>query len=382
MEWLDFRSFSMWVNLAIFAAAGVVVWLAGTRLSGYAEEISDRTGVGAAFIGALMLGGITSLPEVATTVTASLIGNAPLAVNNLFGGVAMQVAILAVADAVVKRSPLSVATAQPVVLLQGTLLVLVLGVAVAGIALGEPAGLPVGLWTAAIFLLAVLGFYLIQRYEGRGRWQAVTDGGHRRTVVRVRPSRPREEAEAEREGDSGSDPDSDKDKDKDDGKGRGKAKDLSMGRLVLYTTLAALAILTAGFALAKAGDALAAQTGLGASFVGVAFVAIATSLPEVSTTLAAARLGRYDMAFSNIFGTNLLDTSLLFLADVAYAGPPVLNEVGDFSLLGATLGILVTAVYLAGLVERQDRMVWRFGLDSLAVLALYAAGLFALYMIR
>jgi cation:H+ antiporter len=87
----QFELLPPWANILIFIAAAALVWFAGVRLSSYAEVISDRTGVGKAFIGALMLGGVTALPEAATTVTASVVKNAPLALNNIFGGVAMQV---------------------------------------------------------------------------------------------------------------------------------------------------------------------------------------------------------------------------------------------------------------------------------------------------
>jgi cation:H+ antiporter len=56
-----------------------------------------------------------------------------------------------------------------------------------------------------------------------------------------------------------------------------------------------------GIALVTSAEAIAGQSGLGASFVGVTVLAAATSLPEISTTFAAVRLGAYTMAISNIF---------------------------------------------------------------------------------
>ena len=93
------RDLPLWGNIAVFCVGAAIVWAAGTRLSRGADAIADRTGLGQAFVGALLLGGTTSLPEIAATVSASLIRNAPIAVNNIFGGIAMQVTILAMADA-------------------------------------------------------------------------------------------------------------------------------------------------------------------------------------------------------------------------------------------------------------------------------------------
>ena len=62
----DFQSLSLWTNVAIFAAAAVVVWIAGTRLAAYADAISERTQVSRAFLGLILLGVATSLPVSVT----------------------------------------------------------------------------------------------------------------------------------------------------------------------------------------------------------------------------------------------------------------------------------------------------------------------------
>jgi cation:H+ antiporter len=351
----DFAAIPLWGNLLIFAAAAALVWFAGTRLARYAEVISERTGVGEAFIGALMLGGITSLPEVVTTATAAAIGNAPLAANNIFGGVAMQVAVLVLADATVRGQALSLATANSAVLLQGALLVLVLALAATGILIGEPTGLPFGLWTLVLFVAGVLGFWLIHHYGTDIEWEPTAEEEIRN--------------EAEREGV------------RVEGVQRRRAA-LPLKGAVLYSIAAAVAILAAGFVVAQTADALAEQTGLGSSFMGVALLPIATSLPEISTTLAAVRLGHFEMAFSNVYGANLLDVGVLFLVDVIYAGGPVLNELGSFSIFGALLGIVITTVYLAGLIERRNRTILGLGVDSVVVLVCYLAGIGVLYTLR
>ena len=124
------------------------------------------------------------------------------------------------------------------------------------------------------------------------------------------------------------------------------------------------------------------QTGLGQHFVGAVLLAFATSLPEISTVVATLRLRQYEMAISDVLGTNLFNTSLLFLVDAIYTGQPVLNTVGDFSLLTALLGILMATIYLVGLIERRNRTIGRMGVDSLAILVVYASGLFLLYQLR
>ena len=89
----------LWINILIFAVAATIVWLAGTILAVAAEEISDRRKLGKAMMGFIVLAAATELPEIVTTFVAAIKGNAALLLNNMFGGIALQTALLAVADA-------------------------------------------------------------------------------------------------------------------------------------------------------------------------------------------------------------------------------------------------------------------------------------------
>jgi cation:H+ antiporter len=156
----------------------------------------------------------------------------------------------------------------------------------------------------------------------------------------------------------------------------------SLRHAVAMAAVMGAAILVAGFLLARTSEAIALQTGLGQSFVGAILTSTSTSLPEISTVLGAVSLGRYLMAFSDIFGTNIFDLALIFLIDASYSGGPVLNEVGAFSSFAAVLGIAVTLVYAAGLIERHDRTVFGLGVDSWAVIGIYFSGVGMLYSLR
>jgi cation:H+ antiporter len=342
----QFAELSIWVNVAIFAASAAAVWVAGTRLSYLADSISRRTGLGQAALGVLLLGGVTSLPEIAVAGAAALTRNAELAVNNLLGGFAMQVAILALADLTFRRAALTAVIPDPIVLLQGALGVVLLALTVAGIASGDVPFLGAGLWTWGIFGVFLYSLRLVTRAEGHQAWQVV---GEPRTGEVVAAEDP---------------------------------IDASNARIAWETAGVALVILAAGFALSQTGEALAEQTGLGSSFFGAVFVAISTSLPEISTVLAAMRLRRYVMAVSDIFGTNLFDVALIFLVDLLYVGDPVLTGAGGFSIVAAALGMLVTALYVVGLIERRDPALFGVGLDSYVVVVAYLGGVGLLFAMR
>jgi cation:H+ antiporter len=161
---------------------------------------------------------------------------------------------------------------------------------------------------------------------------------------------------------------------------RNRPKDLGIAVKLCMAT--GLIIVVAGFVLARSGEAVAEQTGLGSSFVGALFVGLSTSLPEISTVVSAVRLGRYLLAFSDIFGTNIIDIALIGLVDAVFLGGPVLNEVGTFSIFTAILGIAVTLLYLAGLVERRDLTFGRLGMDSWAVVVTWLGGVAILFVLR
>lgn len=346
---LDFKSLSLGANLAIFGVAAVFVWVAGTRLAYYADAIGARKQLSRAFLGLILLGVATSLPEIATTITASLLGNAGLVSGNLFGGVALQVAVLAVVDFVAVRGALTFFTPPPVLLFQGVMLVLLLALALAGATAGEPiAFLGLGLTPILLFAGYLLTVRLSASSEYFPRWRATNE--------------PDDETEAKT----------------DEG---GRLKEFSDTRLYLSCLAGAAVIFVCGWALARTGDALAEQTELGATFVGVGLVAFSTSLPELSTSLAAVRQGNHQMAVSNILGTNCLEVALFLLADAVYRGGPILAATDQQGVFAGVLGIVVTCLYLLGLLERRDRTVFGVGLDSLGVAIAYPAGLVALYFL-
>jgi cation:H+ antiporter len=72
-----FIGLPVWLNIIVFLISAGAVWMAGTRLSYFVEVISRKTGIGQAVVGVILLGGITSLPEI-IVVTAYLGGVAIL----------------------------------------------------------------------------------------------------------------------------------------------------------------------------------------------------------------------------------------------------------------------------------------------------------------
>lgn len=341
---------SLAASLAIFLAAAAVVWWAGTRLAGYADRFSRATGLSGALVGLLLLGGITSLPEIATSATAAADGSGALAANNLVGGVALQLLALAVVDALVGRDALTSIVPRPDVLAYAAmniaLLVIIAGFTAAGDVAMPGTHLGAGPFVVAIAYAACL---MSARQIGKGETWRPTE---------FRPGDGSAEADDETP----------------------EARDHA-GKLSALMGGLGLIILVAGYLLTRSGEALANRSGLGENFFGAVFLGGATSLPELSSAIAAVRLRRPQMAVGDVLGGNLFNLSLLLLVDGLYTEGPVLAELGAFTVVAACLAALLCAVLVVGLVERRDRTILRIGYDSAAMIGLYALGLVALYLL-
>lgn len=83
-----------------YAVHAAVVITAALFLPGFAETITEETGLKASFVGTLLLATSTSLPEVAVSVAALRIGALDMAVSNLLGSNLFNIVILAIDDLV------------------------------------------------------------------------------------------------------------------------------------------------------------------------------------------------------------------------------------------------------------------------------------------
>ncbi len=339
------------VLLAIFAAAAVAVWLAGVHLSNTTDVLSTRLGLGEALGGLILLAVATNLPEVAITVSAALGGNLGIAIGNILGGIALQTVVLVILDVVGvgPSAPLTYRAASLVLVLEGVLVIAVLIVAIMGSRL--PASLiaarvaPDGLLIAVLWLV---GIWLLGKARRGLPWHDAHGN-----APDSQPEPPgvarKKKAEAARQVGVGT------------------------GRSVAVFVGAAAVTLVAGVALEESGTVVAGRVGMSGVLFGATVLAAATALPEVSTGLAAVRLGDYQLAFSDIFGGNAFLPVLFLLASVV-SGQSVLPQAQDTDIYLAGLGILLTTVYLYGLIFRPRRQILRMGIDSFAVLLLYALG--------
>ncbi len=348
MDAIQSLSLPLPANILLFVLATALVWFAGTRMVVYGDELAERFGLTREFIGLFFLAIATELPEIVTTISAANFGNAPLVLGNLTGGVTMNTAILAVADLFFVHRALTSWPRKPTHALEAVFLIIFLNVLLVVTILGEVRITPaLGLGAIALFVGYPIIIAILRRYDQRGTWAPIDIPDERERTGAFLGGRALE--------------------------------DWDTRKIVGQAIIAAVLILIAGYATANRAEVIAEQTGLSASFVGVAFLAAATSMPELSTTIAAARMGAYTMAISNIFGSNLIMLALILPADLAYRQGPILAEADRIAQFSIVTGVTVTAIYVAGLLIRRTPRVMGAGLDSILVLMIYFGSLVALF---
>ena len=286
-------------------------------------------------------------------MTAAASGSVEVAVGNILGGIALQTVVIVILDLFGKRKkgapPLTYRAASLTLVVEGLSVIAVLAVVVAGtqlpkslhlLRLTPQAVLIVVLWAVGLLLVRRAGKHLPWHENGAAPGASAHPNGHR-----TRTS---------------SDPHASK-------------STPSTARTVVVFAVAALLTLVAGYALEQSGDAASSQIGLSGVLFGATFLALATSLPEISTGLQAIRQGDENLAISDIFGGNAF-LPVLFLIAGLVSGKAVLPAAQSSDVYLTAVAAVLTLVYVVGLLFRPRKRVLGMGVDSLIVLCLYLVG--------
>jgi cation:H+ antiporter len=329
---------SLTPSITAFGVAALVIVIAGSRLARRADTLADRTGLGEALFGVLLLAGVTSLPDFAATLSAAVDARPDLAMSNVMGSMAVNLAFLGVADIVYRKANLEHAAASPVNLMLAGLLIVLLTLPLLAIFTPTVTRWNVHPVTPVIVTAYLFGLHLVHRTRAKPMWFP----RHTSQTVSDEP-------------------------DKDH---RGRSSTLWFGFI-------GMAVVTgvAGWVLMEAAKGIADQTGLSETLIGGLFTALATSTPELVTTIAAIRIGALTLAVSNIFGTNCFNMLVVAAADAGYAHGSIYHDMAPVQMLWGLVSILMTAILLLGLVRRETYGIGRIGFESALILGVYAVAL-------
>jgi cation:H+ antiporter len=323
------------VSVVAFCTAALVITLAGSRLARVADELADRTGLGEAMFGILLLAGATSLPDFAATLSAARDARADLAMSNIMGSMAVNLVFLGIADMLYRQANLEHAAASPAILMLAALLIVLLSLPLLAMVMPPVSVFGIHPVTPLIALAYLYGLHLVRGTQEKPMWFPRPT----RQTVRDRP------APYAREGLAA-----------------------AWGRFVALAALTALA----GWILMEAAKSISDQAGLSDTLVGGLLTALATSSPELVTTIAAIRHGSLTLGVSNIFGTNCFNMLVVASADIGYPGGSIYHGMAPLQTTWALVCILMTAILLMGMLKRELFGIGRIGFESALMLAVYA----------
>lgn len=149
-------------------------------------------------------------------------------------------------------------------------------------------------------------------------------------------------------------------------------------QLVLCFLVAAGAIVAAGPFLAASAGRIAELSGLGNTFVGTTLVAFSTSLPEVVTSFAAVRIGAFDLAVGNVFGSNAFNMLLFLPLDLIHPGA-LLATVNPLHVVSSMAATVATSVVIMGQLYQSEKRLRIIEPDSILVIMLVTSALGLIY---
>ncbi len=130
----------------------------------------------------------------------------------------------------------------------------------------------------------------------------------------------------------------------------------SWGALEVILGIIAVAgvIIIVGSRLTKIADELAQLTGLSSSWIGIIFLALITSMPELVSSVTAVATGSPDIGIGNVFGSNMFNMFIIAILDFLQGPGPLMLSVSATQILPAALGIFLMAMAAIGIFAAES----------------------------
>ena len=318
--------------LLLFAGSSTIVIASGVYLARYGDVLAYRLGWSRVWVGTILVSIATSLPEFLTNVVAASRGQADLAGGNVLGSNMVNMLVLAMVALVFggRRFFHGVAIEETWLVL-AALAVTALTV----VLIAFPIGLD--LWSIGLSSVLIVAAYL----------------GAMRLVYAALPEYQQTEQSAE-----------------------GLP---SLRKAGILFGLASLGVIIAAPWLAFSVEEIAETTGLAASFLGVIAIALVTSMPELSTSVAAVRFGAVDLAFGNLYGSCAFNVLVLALVDPFYRKGPLIQALGLEHVVAGLFAVFLMALGLAHMIgdRRVPARLSNLGLGLMV--AAYLAGVYLVF---
>jgi cation:H+ antiporter len=315
------------------AVLGGLVFLVASRLAHDADAISDETGWGGLWIGSLLLAMATSLPELLTDINAVVLGVPDIGAGDLFGSSLANMMILASVNLIFIRRH-------------------VFKNAVSDHAL-------IGL--LAIILTAIAGLTIFAR--GLGNIGHMGVGSILIVVVYVGVMRAIWRSQSRQSGEK---------------KKRTPVNHLRLRRAWIGFGVSTLALVLLAPALVVSAEVFAQESGLTTTFVGTLIIGLTTSFPEMAAVFAAVRLGAYDLAVGDIFGSNAFNMTIFAAMDLFYLKGDIMPALSLDHILTGLLAVMAMSLGIFAVLYRNPRQEGPAWAESVLILMVYFGGLILL----
>ncbi len=329
------------ILLLPFLGLAVIIWVAGAKLTKEVDILSEKTGLGRGFLGVFLLGLITSLPELLSTSVAGYIGNSDLAVGNIYGSNIFNLSMLVWAELFYRREKSALAVSLEIADISAMIgAIFMISILSLGLFLCHYGmafrilGLPAVDWIIAFFYFS-LGYQM---------WK----------------------------------------KEREDENEKLESTDFNKFDLIKIAILSAI-IVVCGIAISIVCDKISLlEVGgakLGGTLVGGILLGMATSLPEMSVSISAVRMGSVSMAVGNVFGSNMFNILIIPIADV-FAKGRLICGVGEMHLFSYAIVVVMSCIFLLSFLFGFKKRIGFLSLTSYGLLFFYGLWMVSLYLMR
>ncbi|MCA9400278.1 MAG: sodium:calcium antiporter [Candidatus Omnitrophica bacterium] len=329
----------------IFLISTILIIASGVRLTKYADLLSDRLQLGKLWLGIVLLGFVTSLPEAITSfISVGYLGAGDLALGNIFGSNIFNPILVVLMDMVYQKGsvtnvikPLKSHQISVFYIVVMTFLILYDMLFLAhgrGILIGR-----LSLGVLAVSLIYIIGM----RHLGVANKQEHLED-------------PLEAYELDLH--------------------------QGLGRIWANIIGSAAVVVFASFWLTRAAETIAHTTGLGETFVGSFLLALVTSLPEMVVTYSAIKIGVFDLALGNIFGSNMTNLFILSLCPLFYTGGVLFANVSLTHVITAVLSVLICYGLWLGIQIKNKKTWCKIGVDAWVLAGVFMVGMVLVYSLK
>lgn len=289
----------------IYAILATTVVLLSNKAAKYVDLIDKTTNLSGAFIGGVLLSAVTSLPELLTSISATVwLDNPSLSLGNILGSNIFNLSILSILILwglkAFKKSNISQSHTNTTLFTLIIYIVVILNM----FNIFKFTILTISFTSILIFILYILGV------------KAMASSGNDELLENLEES--------------------------------AVTMDLTLKQIIFRFIITSIGLVISSIFITYATDIISVKLNLGTGLAGALFLGIATSLPEVTSCISLVKIKNYNVAVGNVVGSNLFNFVILFIADVLYLGEGIYNfsepQTKNLLLFGAIATILTIII--------------------------------------